>query len=190
MKNWKDECNYRRIKDENGVVTAHVIMIGGQDILVSNEVYEAYSQMGRQERYQEQLLQDIPHVSLEKLADACVPIEEYMLEQAPSPEDICISMEDQAEQAALLRLLPEAMEQLTESERELIQALFYDDVPAREYARRTGISDMAVRKKRDRILMKLKNILRNLHFRVRTPLFFWQWSEGVNSSDGFPPSEP
>ena len=102
MKNWKDECNYRRIKDENGVVTAHVIMIGGQDILVSNEVYEAYSQMGRQERYQEQLLQDIPHVSLEKLADACVPIEEYMLEQAPSPEDICISMEDQAEQAALL----------------------------------------------------------------------------------------
>ena len=164
MKNWKDECNDRRIKDENGVVTAHVIMIGGQDILVSNEVYEAYSQMGRQERYQEQLLQDIPHVSLEKLADACVPIEEYMLEQAPSPEDICISMEDQAEQAALLRLLPEAMEQLTESERELIQALFYDGVPAREYARRMGISDMAVRKKRDRILMKLKNILRNLHF--------------------------
>lgn len=159
MKNWKDECNYRRIKDENGVVTANVIMIDGQDIPVSAEVYEAYSQMGRQERYQEQLLQDIPHVSLEKLADACVPIEEYMLEQAPSPEDICISMEDQAEQAALLRLLPKAMEQLTESERELIRELFFEGISLREYCRINGIPTMTQHYRLQQVLKKLKNIL-------------------------------
>ncbi len=158
MKNWKEECNYRRIKDENGIVIANIIMIDGQDIPVSDVVYAAYSQMGRQERYQEELREEIPHVSLDKLAAACVPIEEYMLEQAPSPEDIRISMEDQAEQSALLRLLPEAMEQLAESERELIQALFFEGISAREYARRTGVTLRAIQKRRDRILAKLKNI--------------------------------
>ena len=162
MKNWQNNRNYRKIRQPDGTVK-NLIFVDGQAVEVTDEVFAAYSQMDRQERYQEELLQDNPYVSLEKLADACVPIEEYMLEQAPSPEDICISMEDAAEQATLLRLLPEAMEQLTESEQELIRALFFEGVPAREYARRMGISDMAVRKKRDRILMNLKFILRNLN---------------------------
>jgi RNA polymerase sigma factor (sigma-70 family) len=162
MKNWQDDRNYRKIRQPDGTVK-NMIFVDGQAVEVTDEVFAAYSQMDRQERYQEEIREEIPHISWEKLADACVPIEEYMLEQAPSPEDICISMEDAAEQAALLRLLPEAMEQLTESEQELIRALFFEGVPAREYARRMGISDMAVRKKRDRILMKLKFILRNLN---------------------------
>ena len=29
MKNWKDKCNYRRIKDKDGVVIANVIYIDG-----------------------------------------------------------------------------------------------------------------------------------------------------------------
>ncbi len=159
MKNWKEECNYRRIKDENGIVIANIIMIDGQDIPVSDEVYAAYSQMGRQERYQEQLFQDIPHVSLEKLTDTCVPIEEYMLEQTPSPEDICISIEDQAEQAALLHLLPEALEQLTESEQELIRTLYFEGVSLREYCRSKGIPVMTQHYRLQKVLKKLKNIL-------------------------------
>jgi RNA polymerase sigma factor (sigma-70 family) len=114
MKNWKDECNYRRIKDENGVMTANVIMIDGQDIPVSAEVYEAYSQMGRQERYQEQLL---------------------------------------------LRLLPKAMEQLTESERELIRELFFEGISLREYCRINGIPTMTQHYRLQQVLKKLKNIL-------------------------------
>ncbi|MBQ3488916.1 MAG: RNA polymerase subunit sigma-70, partial [Clostridia bacterium] len=125
MKNWQADRNYRKIRQPDGTVK-NLIFVDGQAVEVTDEVFAAYSQMDRQERYQEELLQDNPYISLEKLADACVPIEEYMLEQAPSPEDICISMEDAAEQAALLRLLPEALEQLTESERELIRALYFD----------------------------------------------------------------
>ena len=161
MKNWQDDRNYRKIRQPDGTVK-NLIFVDGQAVEVTDEVFAAYSQMDRQERYQEELLQDNPHVSLEKLADACVPIEEYMLEQAPSPEDICISMEDAAEQAALLRLLPEALEQLTESERELIRALYFEGVPVREYARQKGVRLFVIQKRRDRILAKLKNIFENL----------------------------
>jgi len=161
MKNWQDDRNYRKIRQPDGTVK-NLIFVDGQAVEVTDEVFAAYSQMDRQERYQEELLQDNPHVSLEKLAEACVPIEEYMLEQAPSPEDICISMEDAAEQAALLRLLPEALEQLTESERELIRALYFEGVPVREYARQKGVRLFVIQKRRDRILAKLKNIFENL----------------------------
>ena len=161
MKNWQDDRNYRKIRQPDGTVK-NLIFVDGQAVEVTDEVFAAYSQMDRQERYQEELLQDNPYVSLEKLADACVPIEEYMLEQAPSPEDICISMEDAAEQAALLRLLPEALEQLTESERELIRALYFEGVPVREYARQKGVRLFVIQKRRDRILAKLKNIFENL----------------------------
>jgi len=161
MKNWQDDRNYRKIRQPDGTVK-NLIFVDGQAVEVTDEVFAAYSQMDRQERYQEELLQDNPYVSLEKLADACVPIEEYMLEQAPSPEDICISMEDAAEQAALLRLLPEALEQLTESERELIRALYFDNVPVREYARRTGVYHRAVIYRRDKILKKLMEIFKKM----------------------------
>lgn len=161
MKNWQDDRNYRKSRQPDGTVK-NLIFVNGQAVEVTDAVFAAYSQMDRQERYQEELLQDNPHVSLEKLAEACVPIEEYMLEQAPSPEDICISMEDQAEQAALLRLLPEALEQLTESERELIRALYFEGVPVREYVRQKGVRLFVIQKRRDRILAKLKNIFENL----------------------------
>lgn len=162
MKKWQEECNYRRIKDSAGTVIANIIMIDGQNISVSNEVYEAYSQMGRQSRYQDEMRKKIPHVSLDKLADACVPIEEYMLEQSPSPEDICISREEQAEQERLLRLLPEAMKQLTDSEQEFIQALFFEGVTVREYARRTGVYHRAVIYQRDKLLKKLQVIFKKM----------------------------
>lgn len=161
MKNWQDDRNYRKNRQPDGTIK-NLIFVDGQAVEVTDEVFAAYSQMDRQERYQEELLQDNPYVSLEKLADACVPIEEYMLEQAPSPEDICISMEDAAEQAVLLRLLPEALEQLTESERELIRALYFEGVPVREYARQKGVRLFVIQKRRDRILAKLKNIFENL----------------------------
>lgn len=159
MKNWKEECNYRRIKDENGVVIANIIMIDGQDIPVSGEVYAAYSQMARQERYQEELREEIPHVSLEMLTEACVPIEEYARKQTPSPEDICIAKEDRSEFAALLLRLPEALRQLTEAEQELIRALYFEGMSLREYCRSKGVPAMTQHYRLQQIIKKIKYIL-------------------------------
>ena len=158
MKKWQDDRNYRKIRQSDGTVK-NMIFVDGRAVEVTGEVFAAYSQMDRQERYQEELYQGIPHVSLEKLADACVPVEEYVPEQAPSPEDVYISMKDQAEQAALLRLLPEALEQLTESERELIRALYFEGVSLREYCRTKGIPTMTQHYRLQQVLKKLNNNL-------------------------------
>ena len=42
MYNWKDTRNYRRFRDENGNVIANIIYIDGEEVAVSDEVYEAY----------------------------------------------------------------------------------------------------------------------------------------------------
>jgi len=164
LKNWKDQYNYRRIKDEHGAVLKNVIMIDGNTVEVGEEVYLAYSQMHRRELYLEQLQEAASPISLEKLAENNVPVDLYMSRHSPSSESIVITKEASEEQKILLSKLPEAIEQLKEDEQELIRALFFDGVPAREYARMQGVSDMAVRKRRDRILAKLKNIFENLVF--------------------------
>ena len=45
MYNWKDTRNYRRFRDENGNVIANIIYIDGEEVAVSDEVYEAYLPM-------------------------------------------------------------------------------------------------------------------------------------------------
>ena len=51
MYNWKDTRNYRRFRDENGNVIANIIYVDGEEVAVSDEVYEAYASMERRERY-------------------------------------------------------------------------------------------------------------------------------------------
>ena len=45
MYNWKDTRNYRRFHDENGNVIANIIYVDGEEVAVSDEVYEAYLPM-------------------------------------------------------------------------------------------------------------------------------------------------
>ena len=47
MYNWKNARNYRRFRDENGNVIANIIYIDGEEVAVSDEVYEAYQYPGR-----------------------------------------------------------------------------------------------------------------------------------------------
>ena len=160
MKNWQDDRNYRKIRQPDGTVK-NIIFVDGQAVEVTDKMFAAYSQMDRQERYQEEQREDMV-LSLERLAEDDMRLEFLTSDYVPSVEETVLTAETEQRRQTLLRLLPEAMAQLTEDERELIQALFLDGVPAREYARQRGVSDMAVRKKRDRILVKLKNIFENL----------------------------
>ena len=54
MYNWKDARNYRRFRDENGNVIVNIIYVDGEEVAVSDEVYEAYASMDRRERYLEE----------------------------------------------------------------------------------------------------------------------------------------
>ena len=69
MYNWKDTRNYRRFRDENGNVIANIIYVDGEEVAVSDEVYEAYASMDRRERYLEERDNDDKPLSVDALLE-------------------------------------------------------------------------------------------------------------------------
>ena len=69
MKKWQEERNYRRVRSEGGEVIANIITVDGVDVEVAEDVYLAYSQADRRERYvrEEQFSGKI--LSLEQMAE-------------------------------------------------------------------------------------------------------------------------
>ena len=45
MKKWQKNRNYKRVKDKDGNVVANIITVFGQDVEVSDEIFDTYSQM-------------------------------------------------------------------------------------------------------------------------------------------------
>lgn len=149
MEKWQENRNYRKIRDENGTVIANIITVDGRDVAVTEDVFAAYAQMDRRERY---LSEDLPTgkvLSMEQLAEDGVLPDYVGAETTPSAEDCCLRRE-------LSGMLLAALLSLKDQDRDLITALFYDHLSTREYARRIGVTQRAVIKRRDRILRDLK----------------------------------
>ena len=156
MEKWQESRNYRRIKNETGEVVANVITIDGQDIEVSADIFDAYSQADRRERYllEEQSVGKL--LSLEQMeADDLLPAD-VGAETAPSAEEETLAHEEHQELAQQKQILLMALLSLDDRDRELINALFFDAVSTRAYARQIGITQRAVIKRRGRILRDLK----------------------------------
>lgn len=156
MKKWQESRNYRKIRDNSGNIIANMITVDGVDVAVTGEVFEAYAQMDRRERY---LSEDAPAgklLSLEQLAEDGVQPDYVGAETAPSAEDCCFAREDHHMREELSRLLLEALNCLEERDRQVITALFYEHLSTRECARRMGVTQRAVIKRRDRILRDMK----------------------------------
>ena len=155
MTNWQKNRNYRRIRLADGSVK-NIIIVDGQKVEVTDEVYKAYSQMDRGERYQEEQRKTLPQVSLEKLCAASVPIDLYIAEHSPSAEDEVMAAFDARERDRLISLLPQILDKLPETEREMIQAIYFDGISAREYARRHGVYPRAVMYRLEKLQEKLR----------------------------------
>ena len=159
MKSWKDNRNYRKVKNSSGEVLAYIITVDGVDVSVSEEIYKVYSQMDRRERYLESESALGTILSLEQMdADEMHP--EYLgAETAPSAEEHYLQLCDDAEKMRVFYSLSNAINNLSANELELIQELFYAKVSVTAYAKRKGVSEMAIRKRRDRVLKKMKIFL-------------------------------
>ena len=152
MEYWKENVNYRQEKGPEG--TRYLITVDGMDVEVEESLYRIYTKMESRERYLVEVESDMC-VSLEGLA-----ADEDTIPYLPdNPESILIAVETEREQASLLCLLPEALEQLTESEREFIRALYFEGISLREYCRSKGIPVMTQHYRLQQVLKKLKNIL-------------------------------
>lgn len=156
MKNWKETRNYRQIRNEAGEVVAYVINVDDIDVEVSKDIYLAYAQADRRERYvmEEQSVGKL--LSLDQMErDGLLP--DYVgAETAPSAESEVMESEERLELAEQKQLLLLALLSLKDTDRELINALFFDGVSTRKYAERVGVTQRAVIKRRDRILRDLK----------------------------------
>lgn len=143
------------------------IWVSGQTIEVTDAVYEAYMKGDRKMRYFEndlkterifldedgQIKQIIPsrEDSLDRLMD----------DNAEQFSDRHESVEDMVLRKISVERLYAALSILSEKERELIEALFFEEKTERDVASAMGISQPAVHKQKNKILKKLKLFLEN-----------------------------
>lgn len=154
MKKWQEKRNYRRIKDEHGMIIKNIITVDGVDVDVSEEVFLAYSQMERRERYIAEEVEPGKLLSLEKLIEDNVPLELLGIEPEESAEDIALNQMEQAEIDSKDCLIS-ALSELNPSEEQLIRALFFEGISAREYAKQLGVHLNAIQYRRGKVLKKL-----------------------------------
>ena len=159
MKNWQKKRNYRKIRLADGTVK-HIITVYKQDVEVTKEVFEAYALMDRRERYLDELDAAETIISIEKMIEDEAPLEELISDQSLSAEDVVIQNEEDDETHKLLQRLPEVLARLSLEEHDLITALYFNGVSAREYARKLGVYHRTIIYRRDNILKKLKVFLK------------------------------
>lgn len=97
-------------------------------------------------------------LSLNKLLEDGVPLQKLGVEPIESAEDSVVAQEDKAEWARLISLLPEVLIKLPDKDKELIELLYFKNIPIREYARQIGVTHRAIIKRRNRILSNMKKI--------------------------------
>ena len=114
----------------------YFIELNGRQIPVSKEIYDAFKRPAWKERKRRQVRAE-KELSLETFADAGFEI--------PSGEAL---VDEIVENKLLLDMLAEALSDLTEDERFLIDALSYKNRSAREVAASSCISQQAVNKRK------------------------------------------
>lgn len=142
------------------------LWIAGQFIEVTEEIYQVYMQGDRKMRYFETDLK-IERTILDESGriQQIIPSREDSLDRLV--EDNARQFEDTRESVedAVLRKLAKddlrrALTKLTDEEYALVYALFYEGRTERDYAKELGVSQVAVHKRKQRILKKLKGILK------------------------------
>ena len=161
MKKWQESRNYRQIRNQNGEIIANIITVDGTDVEVPEDIYQAYAQADRRERYLLEEQSAGKSLSLEQMEEDDLLSGYVGAETAPSAEEIALEWERAQELAERKQVLLLAMLALSDADRELITALFFDGVSTREYGKRIGVTQRAVIKRRDRILRDLKKYFEN-----------------------------
>ena len=131
----------------------YIIKVEGKLVEVSQEVYFAYFRMERQERWQEEKQREHGVMSYDALDDGeMVGLEDVVDTASPGLEDAVIAGEFRDR-------LRNAIASLPKEDRELIQAIYYEEMSERAYAKQHGISQNCAYKRRRRILSRLRAIM-------------------------------
>lgn len=130
------------------------IRAGRALVEVSEEIYTAYYQLKRRERYLEERSRDCGVVSYHALDTAELAGEELLFDsQAPTVEETAIAAILQQQLRRCISLLPKP-------EQELLHALYFEELTEEQYAKRRGISQANVSKQRMKLLRKLRRMMK------------------------------
>lgn len=151
MQNWRKDRNYRKYKNDDGSLK-YVITINGEPIEVSPEVYIAYSQSDRRERYLAECDKG-RLLSLDKMNDDNVTTQPFQTSRYTE------SAEDMAIREIFYRNTVSAIAALNQEDRELIRALLIENRTEREYAASAGLTQSGVNKRKKKILEILKKVV-------------------------------
>ena len=136
------------------------IKIGKEQVEVSEELYKEYYKMDRRRRYLEQ---DVKVGGIDIDPETGRPIYipskedsiERLMDQGVSFQD-GQSVEDIVCDRAILLILQEALKELDDEERKILNGLYYEELTIREIGQRINKSHVTVGKKHKKILEKLK----------------------------------
>lgn len=117
MKKWQENRNYRQIRNRAGNIIASIIIVDGMDVEVPEDVYQAYAQADRRERYLLKERSVGKSLSLEQME------EDDLLPGYAGAEEIALERERAQELVERKQVLLLAMLVLSNADRELITAL-------------------------------------------------------------------
>ncbi len=142
----------------------YYIALEGQTFKVSKELYDAYYKGKRKDRYFTQDLKK-EHTKVDKETGklTVIPSREDSLERLLEVEkqfaEDAESVEDTVIRIIMLEKLRRALNRLSNEEKTIIQALFYQEISEVELSKRLGIARTTLQSRKYKIFEKLKKLL-------------------------------
>ncbi|MCR1935025.1 MULTISPECIES: sigma-70 family RNA polymerase sigma factor [Bacillota] len=132
----------------------YYLFLGDLKVDVSEEVYKGYWQETNRENYLKRLDKEnrLGYFSEFVSDEVGRSMEERLIDKA-------VDLEKLVEVKIQIEALNRALDNLSPEEREIIQALFYEEIPQRDLAKKLNISQGAVFRRKEKILRKLKVLL-------------------------------
>ncbi len=129
----------------------YTVLVNKKRVAVGKEVYKAYYQQKEREAYLDKLAGK-HNISFEECEEKGIQVD-YLLSCAEE------SIEDGVIKKEMLKKLALCLETLSEQERLLIYALFFQGKSERRLSAETGTPQRTINDRKRRILLKLKKLL-------------------------------
>lgn len=140
------------------------LYINGQAVSVSEEVYRVYKHFERKEEY---FTYDLKAEKFSKKTSSFLPSREDSYERLLETKQQFViqevSVQVQVEKLLDIEIVRKALSLLNPEERELINLLFYQEKTEQEVGILLHISQQAVNKRKQAVLIKLRKLLKEFY---------------------------
>ena len=136
------------------------LYINGQAVPVNEEVYRAYKHFERKEEY---FTYDLKAEKFSRKTASFLPSREDSYERLLEANQQFVIQEVSVQKLLDVEIVRKALSLLNPEERELINLLFYQEKTEQDVGILLHISQQAVNKRRQAVLMKLRKLLKEFY---------------------------